>query len=105
VPLDVAYFLLALEQVGDLDICSLAIVEAAWRTATHSMFGWVFALNSGQRFYLEMELPDIESERGADVEMTRLAAKQRYPDELEECAWYRPNHINWHFGLAGPFVH
>ena len=104
-PFEVNYFLLALEQVGDIDICSLAIVEAAWRTSTCSMFGWVFALMSGQRFYLEIEVPDIESERVADVEMTRLAAQQRYPDELEEAAWYRPNNINRHLGLAGPFVH
>ena len=104
-PFEVNYFLLALEQVGDIDICSLAIVEAAWRTSTCSMFGWVFALMSGQRFYLEIEVPDSESERVADVEMTRLAAQQRYPDELEEAAWYRPNNINRHLGLAGPFVH
>jgi hypothetical protein len=105
VELDVTYFLLALEQVGDFDVRALAIVEAAWRTSTCSMFGWVFALMSGQRFYLEVEVADIESERVADVEMTRLAAQQRYPDELETCAWYRPNDINRHLGLAGPFVH
>jgi len=101
--LDITYFLLALEQVGDLDMGALALVESAWQSSTSRMYGWVFALMTGQRYYLEMEV--VEDERPADVEITPLDALQRYPDELDDCAWYRPDNINRHLGLAGRFVH
>ena len=72
------------------------------------MFGCVVALRTEKRFYLEMELTDVEGQRHrlSDLEITPLAAHQRYPDELENAVtWYRPDHINRRLELAGQFVH
>jgi hypothetical protein len=102
---DITYFLLALEQVGDLDMGALALVESAWQSSPTRMHGWVLALMSGQRYYLEMEMPDVEDSLPTDVEITPLVGHQRYPDELDGCVWYRPDNINRHLGLAGRFVH
>jgi len=111
-PLDLSFFLLALEQAADrangFDLAGLALVESAWQSsmAAARMFGWVVVLATGQRLYLEMEVANAEgSERSADLEITTLPAGQLYPDELEKAAWYRPDHINWHLGLVRRFVH
>jgi len=110
VPLDLTYFLLALEHVADpgrgFELASLAMVESAWQSSSAAaarMFGWVVVLMTGQRLYLEMEVVDVEGGRPTDIEITPLpTAHQRYPDELGEdaVAWYRPDHINQHLRLS-----
>jgi hypothetical protein len=112
-PLDLSLFLLALEQAADrsngFNLAALALVESAWQSslAAARMFGWVVVLATGQRLYLEMEVADVDDAGPTDLEITPLLAEhQRYPDELESAvAWYRPDHINWHLGLVGRFVH
>jgi hypothetical protein len=53
------------------------------------MFGWVVMLMTGQRFYLEIEMVGTENDkRPTDLEITLIPEHQRYPDELEEAAWY-----------------
>jgi hypothetical protein len=110
-PLDLSYFLLVLEKVADhangFDPPALAMVEAAWQmsAAAARMFGWVVMLGTGQRLYLEMEVTGAGHERQTDLEITPLPKLQRYPDELEDAAWYRPDHINRHLGLVERFVH
>ena len=111
-PLDLSFFLLALEQAADhangFNLAGLALVESAWQSSLSAvrMFGWVIVLATGQRLYLEMEVANAEGERSADLEITHLPADQRYPDELENAvAWYRPDHINRHLGLVRRFVH
>lgn len=70
------------------------------------MFGWVVVLMTGQRLYLEMEVAHAKDDaRSIDLEITPLPADQRYPDELENAAWYSPDHINRHLGVVGRFVH
>jgi len=108
VPLDLTYFLLAREQIADLS--PLSTVESAWHSSkgTVRMFGWVVALETEKRFYLELELTDVEGQRHqlSDLEITPLATHQRYPDELETAVdWYRPDHINRHLGLAERALH
>jgi len=108
VPLDLTYFLIALQQVADLDMGALGLVESAWQSSvsTGRMFGWVVAFMGGQRLYLEMEVADVRGGRSPDLEITPLDARQRYPDELENAVtWYRPDHINRRLELAGQFVH
>jgi hypothetical protein len=113
-PLDLSFFLLALQRAADhangFNLAGLALVESAWQSslAAARMFGWVVVLATGQRLYLEMEVADAEGDaRPTDLEITPLPAEhQRYPDELENAvAWYRPDHINRHFGLVRSFVH
>ena len=114
-PLDLSFFLLALDQAADhahgFNLAGLALVESAWQSslAAARMFGWVVVLVTGQRLYLEMEVANAEGDalRPTDLEITPLRAEhQRYPDELENAvAWYRPDHINRHLGLVRRFVH
>ena len=112
-PLDLSYFLLALEQAADhvngFNLVALALVESAWQSsmAAARMFGWVVVLATGKRLYLEMEVADAEDEQRTDLEITSLPDEhQRYPDDLENAvAWYRPDHINRHLGLVRRFVH
>jgi hypothetical protein len=53
-----------------------------------------------------MEVTDAEDGGSTDLEITSLAGEhQRYPDELEGAAWYRPDHINQHLGLVRSFAH
>ena len=113
-PLDLSYFLLALEQVTEhangFNLAALTLVESAWQSSLSAarMFGWVVVLATGQRLYLEMEVADAEGDAPpTDLEITPLPAEhQRYPDELESAvAWYRPDHINRYFGLVRHLVH
>jgi hypothetical protein len=113
-PLDLSFFLLALEQAAGhangFNLAGLALVESAWQSslAAARMFGWVVVLATGQRLYLEMEVANAEGDnpRPTDLEITALLEHQQYPDELENAvAWYRPDHINRHLGLVRRFVH
>ena len=104
-PPDLTYFLEALDAVdvrNAFDPDMLVGIESAWKASNMhvNMFGWVVALKSGERLYLEMEITDTPGQSPTNLEITPLAAEQRYPDELEDAvAWYRPDHINRYLGL------
>ena len=106
-PLDLSFFLLALEQAAGhangFNLAGLALVESAWQSSLSAarMFGWVVVLATGQRLYIEVEVGGADDGGlPTNLEIAHLPADQRYPDELEKAAWYSPDHINQYFGLG-----
>lgn len=87
----------------------IAMVEAAWHAGTDRLasYGWVVALKSGRRLYLEYSIDESGAAAVDDLHLVDLRPDQAYPpsEDVRGVSWYRPDDLNRHLGSTGGRLH
>jgi hypothetical protein len=111
-PIDLLHFLnaalIAANTKGGFGLDDVERVEEAWEIADAVLMshGYIVALTSGQRVYLECTMADTAGQLTEEIAIEPLAPGMERPDLAETgqgVHWYRPDHIAEYLAQrAGP---
>ena len=110
-PLDLRQFLDAVEAATDdengFDLDDVLAVEEAWEQDDDEvvMNGYIVALRSGYRLYVEYKTVREDDDVQAELTITPLESGMKRPDlgdSKQGIYWYKPDHITTHLYTLRP---